>query len=419
MAIITVISPGFLTVQPLPTTNTTQLQVSQPYFNMTNFGTLQTSGGQNLISGDARIYKLAYHAGASGQPVSLASTFQNETYHLDFEGPAVKCASANDSLVNSVTIKYGTALGASSGNPIDFISWAAGDELLRVMNKTEEAATLDMTSTDAARLFVMTSTGNWTKTLDANSNGISYSYRQVNVTECLLYNATYSVDFKFQYPVQTRELQITDWLNPVAAITQSTRPNPATEPAVVSYTSIMDAFGKMLVGNSIRSHYGADKAYLTSSKILNIDWTSGGAVARGLEQLFQNITLNLLSDDGLMYVVRVSESLSTITDPVPSRNSTIADFVPVNVTSWPNTYVYHKSDLFITYGFGLFSALGCSIIGLLAFATNKYSYQNLFSTFLRATNDLDVRSRIADGDSGADPLPKRLAKSEVEFRGNV
>jgi hypothetical protein len=89
------------------------------------------------------------------------------------------------------------------------------------------------------------------------------------------------------------------------------------------------------------------------------------------------------------------------------------------VTSWPNTYVYHKSDLFITHGFGLFSALGCSVIGLLAFATNKSSYQNLFSTFLRATNDLDVRSRIADGDSGEDPLPKRLARSEVEFRQNI
>jgi hypothetical protein len=93
--------------------------------------------------------------------------------------------------------------------------------------------------------------------------------------------------------------------------------------------------------------------------------------------------------------------------------------VPVNVTSWPVTYVYNKSDLFVTYGAGLLSALVCSIVGLWAFATNKSSYQNLFSTFLRATNDLEVRARITDGDSGADPLPKRLAKSEVELRHHV
>jgi hypothetical protein len=418
MAIITVISPGFFTVQTLPATNMTQLQVPQPYFHTANFGALQGGVASDLLSGDARIYKLAYHAGASGQPVLLASTFQNETYHLDFEGPAVKCTSASDSLVNSVTIEYGTAFGIYV-NPIDFIFWAAGNELSLVMNR-EEAATLDMTSSDAARLFVMTNTGNWTKARSSTS----YVYRQVNVTKCLLYNATYSVDFTFEYPSQTLKPQITNWLNPVALIPYYKRPTANTEPAVVSYLSIMDAFGKMLVGNSIRNDYGVavdtSMVYLTSSKILNIDWASGEAVARGLEQLFQNITLSLLSDDGLMYVVRVriSSSSASLTK-LYSRNSTIAEFVPVNVTSWPNTYVYNKSDLFITYGLGLLSALGCSIIGLWAFAMNKSSYQNLFSTFLRSTNNLEVRSRIADGDSGADPLPKRLAKSEVELRHHV
>lgn len=171
-----------------------------------------------------------------------------------------------------------------------------------------------MVSTDAARLFVLTNTGTWDKTRSSTPNGMSYSYHQVNVTECLLYNVTYSVEFTFKYPGQTREVQVTDWLNPVAAITERTRPDPATQPAVVSYTCVMDAFGKMLVGTSIKSHYGADTAYLTSSKILDIDWTSREAVARGLEQLFQKITLSLLSDDGLMYVVLVSIIMVNITD---------------------------------------------------------------------------------------------------------
>jgi hypothetical protein len=301
MAIITVISPGFLTVQPMPSRNATDLQVPQPDFNMTNFGTRQSSGGQSLVSGDSRIYKLAYHAGSSAQPVPLESTFANETYHLDFEGPAVKCMSANDSLVHKITIDHGTVLSASSGNPIELLSWVAGDEPSDVVHE-KGATTLDMTSPDAARLFVMTNTGNWTETLSADSNGMPYHYRKVNVTECQLYNATYSVDFVFNYPGQSRDVRIAGWLNPVATITELTRPNPATEPAVVSYTVIMDAFGKMLVGTSAKSHYGADRAYLTSSKILHIDWSSGEAVARGLEQLFQNITLSLLSDEGLMYV---------------------------------------------------------------------------------------------------------------------
>ena len=86
------------------------------------------------------------------------------------------------------------------------------------------------------------------------------------------------------------------------------------------------------------------------------------------------------------------------------------------MTSWPTTYVYHKTDLFITYGFALFSALGCSVIGLYAFAANrKSSYQNTFSTFLRATDKMEVRSRIRRNDTGADLLPDRLGKAEIQF----
>jgi hypothetical protein len=94
--------------------------------------------------------------------------------------------------------------------------------------------------------------------------------------------------------------------------------------------------------------------------------------------------------------------------------------MPVNVTSWPNTYLYNKTDLFITYGLALFSALGCSIIGLYAFSANdSSSYQNIFSTFLRATNDLGLRGQIRSNDTGTDPLTKRLAKAEVEFHNRI
>jgi hypothetical protein len=59
--------------------------------------------------------------------------------------------------------------------------------------------------------------------------------------------------------------------------------------------------------------------------------------------------------------------------------------------------------------------LVCAIIGLHAFFANHASYQNIFSTFLRATNDLDIRSRIRPGDTGCDPLPEDLKQSEVSF----
>jgi len=89
------------------------------------------------------------------------------------------------------------------------------------------------------------------------------------------------------------------------------------------------------------------------------------------------------------------------------------------VETWPVTYFYARSDLLIPYGVSLLCTLVCAIIGLHAFFANHASYQNIFSTFLRATNDLDIRSRIRSGDTGCDPLPEDLKQSEVRFRGKA
>jgi len=89
------------------------------------------------------------------------------------------------------------------------------------------------------------------------------------------------------------------------------------------------------------------------------------------------------------------------------------------VETWPVTYFYARSDLLIPYGVSLLCTLVCSIIGLHAFFANHASCQNIFSTFLRATNDLEIRSRIRSGDTGCDPLPEDLKQSEVRFSGKA
>lgn len=94
-----------------------------------------------------------------------------------------------------------------------------------------------------------------------------------------------------------------------------------------------------------------------------------------------------------------------------------ANFVPVRVTSWPITYVCQQTDLLLAYGFAIFSTLGCSNLGLYTFFANGSSYQNILSTYLRATKGLNVRAKVRSGDTGADPLPKQLAKAEVVLGG--
>ena len=92
--------------------------------------------------------------------------------------------------------------------------------------------------------------------------------------------------------------------------------------------------------------------------------------------------------------------------------------MPVTVNTWPVTYVYTASGLILAYGVAFLCALSCSAIGLYAFYINNASYQNLFSTYIRATVDSAIRLQTQPGDDGADPLPKSLAKSYVLFGGH-
>lgn len=101
-----------------------------------------------------------------------------------------------------------------------------------------------------------------------------------------------------------------------------------------------------------------------------------------------------------------------------SKNSSTARDVAVTINTWPLTYVYARSDLFLAYGLSLFCALGCSVVGFYAFSMNKASYQNIFSTFLRATNDLAIRSEVPRNDQGSDPLPKTFASTMISFNHN-
>lgn len=106
-----------------------------------------------------------------------------------------------------------------------------------------------------------------------------------------------------------------------------------------------------------------------------------------------------------------------LADMAPSKNSSVAEPVQVSVYPWEVAYIYTGSGLLLAYGISMLCTLVCAIVGLYAFFINDASYQNVFSTFLRAINDLDTRSHISVGDKGSDPLPKDLAKTTVTLSG--
>ena len=58
----------------------------------------------------------------------------------------------------------------------------------------------------------------------------------------------------------------------------------------------------------------------------------------------------------------------------------------------------------------------CVLLGLYAVSKNRGSYQNRFSTFLRATkNASELREYSNKDDNAADPRPKALSRATVEL----
>lgn len=303
--------------------------VPQLYYNDTNFGQFHNPGlaPQTGIVTEFRIYALAYRAAASGQPVPLSPLYPNVTYRLAFYGPAVKCAASTDrASIRNISIAADHDLNIESGcNFVSIVGRSSGLTSSKTLEDLDKS-TLDMGSGNASFVTVMTRQGNWSRKFDVDtsldsdyaidpfqevpidsSSEPSHTIEvrsepkyatEANVTECQLYNASYTVDFSFRYPEQSHAIQVTEWLNTVSydMVSREVQTEEAT-----SYLAVMDAFGKMLVGSSCyKGHHGITVETSTSWSMLKIDWEDGAAVRNGLEQLFQNITLSLLSESVLM-----------------------------------------------------------------------------------------------------------------------
>jgi hypothetical protein len=295
--IATITAPGSLTVSPL-SFNETFMDYNVPqlqFDNMTNYG--DTIIGEYDVAVRPLINKLAIRAASAAEPVPIASSHLNESYHREFYAPAVRCSiSANTSRVRNISIEMGEQ--DSGGSGMDFLSWAGREEDFPLGDLT--LTPLDVLSTDGSRVFVVTSEGtsNTTYNYTSSSQGDTQA-PQRSVVECVLHNASYSVRSAFRYPSQTHEVNILRWLDPMSAAALGDVSQERLH-QFVSYLTVMSSFGKLLVGSGYWTHYGGSGSYVSSWAILDIDWADRDLIPQQLERLFQNITLSLLSDSGLM-----------------------------------------------------------------------------------------------------------------------
>jgi hypothetical protein len=121
----------------------------------------------------------------------------------------------------------------------------------------------------------------------------------------------------------------------------------------------------------------------------------GSPLAQQLEELFRNMTVAML------------------TSPATSSNAT------VEVSHWSSVIIYKYTawHLWLAYGIGLLAAVLIIFLGFAAISVNGASYSTKFSTYLR-TAPLSIIDEVLsdDRDTGADPLPKDVARRMMMLR---
>ena len=85
-----------------------------------------------------------------------------------------------------------------------------------------------------------------------------------------------------------------------------------------------------------------------------------------------------------------------------------------------NVYVYAPRLLYISWGIAILYALFAVAVGFLSLIKNGYSYSNNFSTVLRTTRHVELDTLLVpDAKTGADPLPKSLAKRAITIKSHM
>lgn len=285
-----VISPGSLSVALNETQEIKLDQVPQPLFNksasFTDFA--QTRAVQGVaISGfvaKTELWQVALSAAVSGQIAAISLPYRNVTYRYQFNGPAIRCETVGN--VTEFRIMYENEFQGDL-NSTNYTSWINGSDIGQ-----------DQPTTTGNGIYVATGNGE-----DYNSAPATSS--NTNITECRLYDSFYDVLFQFRYPEQTMTLLNLTYEQPFdfpGGIVDKD-----TDWTAVTYAGIMDTFGRLLVGTVSNPTPGAvgnslapQQTLHTSAYILHINWQETETTRVGLEQLFQNITLSLLSRSDFM-----------------------------------------------------------------------------------------------------------------------
>jgi hypothetical protein len=267
-----------------------------PQFDFVNksvsYGSILNDGGPQFgASGDLQRMVLSAASGLGiGQ---IQFPFSNASYELAFSGPALSCSPApNLTATPVVQWSEDTSEGAAALLWVSFVP----AQLAQVTDKNKSQIAVNSVLFDVEGYNYNFFPANQSVGLFVAMNNGSASVYSQPMVECSLYNASYEVAFQFAYPHQNISVVQRTLHNPVTSAENATAAYGTPDWA---YLNLMDAFADMMIGYS-EGGGGGTETYRTmyqATALGTLESPFGNdQVISILENMFQNITLGLLSN---------------------------------------------------------------------------------------------------------------------------
>jgi hypothetical protein len=304
LPIAAIITPAAINVVTKDNILTTQGNPPQLFFDSKYYANIQTLINKIYFDPSPATLRTAFGSAMTGQIQAITHESPNMTYTLDFLGPTLRCDPADAAFVSGLNESYMDEFG-THGDIYNYAAWVPAKDigssnLSSVIGST--MPTLDVVSTDAAHIYIIPNT-TMMGPYFAGGQQMSYNarYGYQDALDCKLYNATYRAFFNFTFPNQIITVQSKEFLNPVNVSTRqwsgAANYTMFQNEQRLSYQSIMDSFGRLMVGwDHVRDGGTTTKG---SWNMMAIDWKTRESSQWGIEQLFQNITLSMLSTPSL------------------------------------------------------------------------------------------------------------------------
>ncbi|OQE10102.1 hypothetical protein PENFLA_c093G02106 [Penicillium flavigenum] len=432
---------------------------------------------------------------AQGTILPIEPPAINSSWSVEFYGPAIICDKVDQTLAAYITQNVAQAINVSqahwSANPsgaeyaltrYGYLSWTPGSDNLtdstpfvqdggdRFTQRLNELGPIPEDPNNGRRIFstpkkplsegaplslfvavfphAMESPEH-----DEVVENVAGAVQDPMILRCMLHNASYQANLTYVNGGQT--IQVTDKavLNGIGYLHGAVNfdePEVSSNNSIVhnfrvmeslSYQSIMDAFGNLLIGsittnmthlayhqsgievnavNSMKQTTNILSTTLMETEEMGIfsstaasdpnpfmDYWKGRSVnsskdysrlSNALEVLFENITFSLMSSEMFQPNYTV--------EAVPDTN--------VTINSYRNIYIYTRSVLWAAYGTALGVTALCVTAGILLYLSTDGSYSSKFSTIFRVTRGAMVSVDLSMKDySGLDPLPDHIANAEI------